>query len=370
MKISIRRSSLANVIGQVQNAVSHKTTLPILSNFLITAQDQEITISATDLELGMSGKVAAQVEEPGTITLPARKFCDMIHDFPESEIKIESKKNQMVMIECEKSYFKIMSLPPEDFPKFPELDEKEALSIGQGVLKEMIQLTSFSISNDTTRYALNGIFFLVKGKILRMVATDGRRLAFIERQLPIASGLERSAIIPTKTVHELSKWLAQTQDSGTEAEVKIIFGENQLLFVIPNLTMFSRVIEGEFPNYEQVIPNESPHKVKFSREKFLFATKRTSLLTSQESQSIKLEFLKDRVILSKVSPEWGEAREEVEVNNEGKEISIGFNPYYLMDVLKALPQEEVTLEVTAADKPGVIRTPNKYTYLVLPMQIT
>lgn len=364
MKISIQRAELEKALSQVQNAVSHKMTLPILANFLLEAENDQIKLTATDLELGMSAKVKAKVQESGSITIPARKFVDMVREFPESEIHITNKKNQVISIECEKSHFKLMGLAPEEFPKFPKLDDKNTIVIEQAVVKTLLRLTSFAMSNDETRYVLNGVLLHIKGKTIQMVATDGRRLACAMRTMQESSGFEKSVILPKKTVLELSKGLKD------EGEMKIIIGDNQILFAFDDLVALSRLVEGEFPNYEQVIPKESKEKIKVNRDQFLFATKRASLLTSQESQSVKMEFFRDKVILSKSSPEWGEVREEVGIVNEGKDLAIGFNPQYLLDVLKQLPDQEVAIELTAADKPGIIRTADQYTYVVLPMQIT
>lgn len=364
MKISIQRAELEKALSKVQNAVSHKITLPILANFLLEAENDQIKLTATDLELGMSAKAKAKVQEPGSITIPAKKFVDMVREFPESEIHITNKKNHVISIECEKSCFKLMGLAPDEFPKFPKLDEKNTIVTEQFLIKTLLRLTSFSMSSDETRFVLNGILLHINGKTMEMVATDGRRLAYARKTLKESIGFEKSVILPKKTVLELSKGLKD------EGEIHIVIGDNQILFTFDDLVVLSRLIEGEFPNYEQVIPNESKEKVKVNRDQFLFATKRANLLTSQESQSVKMEFFKDKVILSKSSPEWGDMREEVEIVNEGKDLTIGFNPQYLLDVLKQLPDQEVAIELTAADKPGIIRTVDQYTYVVLPMQIT
>lgn len=364
MKISIQRAELEKALSKVQNAVSHKMTLPILANFLLEAENDQIKLTATDLELGMSAKAKAKVQEPGSITIPAKKFVDMVREFPESEIHITNKKNHIISIECEKSCFKLMGLAPDEFPKFPKLDEKNTIVTEQFLIKTLLRLTSFSMSSDETRFVLNGILLHINGKTMEMVATDGRRLAYARKILKESSGFEKSVILPKKTVLELSKGLKD------EGDIHIVIGDNQILFTFDDLVVLSRLIEGEFPNYEQVIPNESKEKVKVNRDQFLFATKRANLLTSQESQSVKMEFFKDKVILSKSSPEWGDMREEVEIVNEGKDLTIGFNSQYLLDVLKQLPDQEVAIELTAADKPGIIRAVDQYTYVVLPMQIT
>ena len=363
MDITIKKSDLEKVLQHVQSAVSSKITLPILSNFLVQAEDGKVKVSGTDMELGITSGTRANIQESGSVAIPAKKFTDMVRELPDKEIQITHKKNQVIQIECEKSHFKLMGLPAEEFPKFPQLNEKNTIITEQGLIKTMLRMTSFSMSNDETRRALNGVLIHINGKTIEMVATDGRRLSCARRLLKESSGFEKSVILPKKAVSELSRSLLD------EGDMNITLGENQILFSFGETTLLSRLIDGEFPDYEQVIPKEQQEKVKFNREQFLFAAKRTGLFTSQESQSIKLEFFKDKVILSKSSPEWGEAREEVNVTNEGKEMVIGFNPNYWTDVLKQLPDQEVFLELIDVDKPGVIRSADQYTYMVLPMQI-
>ncbi|MCX5715974.1 MAG: DNA polymerase III subunit beta [Candidatus Omnitrophica bacterium] len=248
----------------------------------------------------------------------------------------------------------------------PEFKDKNSVTVPQAVLKKMLSRTSFAMSYDQTRYVLNGILFMIGPATLKLAATDGRRLAVIENQTQIPKEFEKTPpkiIIPTKAIAELLRTL------GDVGEARIILDENQVLFNLGHTVIISRLVEGEFPDYARAIPKETKDKLKINREVFLSAVKRANILTSQESQAIKLELLKDKLVISKVTPELGESREEISVGYGGPELVIGFNPVYLIDVLKSLDKQDVMFELTSADKPGAIRAEDGYTYVVLPMQI-
>ncbi len=364
MKIKTEKEPLLKAIQILQNTVSAKVTLPILSNFLIETQKSKIHMAATDLDVGISLNLPIEIIEEGGITVPAKRFSDIIRDLPEGKVDITVRKNNSISIESQKCFFKLMGLPKEEFPKLPKLHEKDNITLSQQLLKNMLSLTSFAVSRDETRYILNGVLFVVKGKSIRLVATDGRRLALIKKELVSPIEFKKEVIIPIKAIQELMRNL------GEEGEVKIIFGENQISFQVDNVVLVSRLIEGQFPNYEQVVPKEGKDKVVLEREKFLWAAKRVSNLTSADSQSIKIDLFKDKLIFSKNSPDMGEAKEEIDIEHKGQEFSVGFNPHYLIDVLKNLKDETVSLELTGPESPGVIRAQQDYVYIVLPMQLS
>src|SRR3989338_5855362 len=370
MRINVLKDSLLKGIQTVQNAISTKSTLPILSHILLEAKKQGIELTATDLEIGVIAKVAGEVVEEGAITLPARKFSEIIKELPnQGTITITLKKGQSVSIETGKSYFKLMGLTRDDFPKLPEFPTQTSkhsnlVKIPQKLLKYMIQLTAFAMSHDETRYVLNGLLFSFKDKGLKLVATDGRRLAFIEKEIPDMGSIRKDVIVPMKTIQELNRNLTE------EGEVIFCFKENQLQINLGNITITSRLIEGEYPNYEQVIPKKTKEELQINTQDFLQATRRASILTNQDSQSIKINIIKDRVIITKNTPELGEAREELEVDYKGGELAIGFNPAFLIDVLKNVDNDKIKFEFIDHEKPAVIRSGDDYTYIVLPMQVT
>ena len=235
--------------------------------------------------------------------------------------------------------------------------------IDQAVLQAMLTLTAFSVSRDESRYVLTGTLFVTKNGWLRMVSTDGRRMAMVEREAKISGYGEQQRIVPEKVLGELNRLL------GEEPTVKITLKENQISFDLGNTLLISRLIEGKFPDYEQVIPSQSPNKLAISREDFLMATRRISLWSTQESPSIRLDLRPSQLVLSKQTPDVGEAHEELVIQYGGPEFSIGFNPSYLIDVLKVLPDGPVEVELPGPDRPGVIRTKDHYLYIVLPMQL-
>lgn len=364
MRFSTTKDVLLKSIQSVQTAINAKSSLPILSNILIEANDDNLVLTTTDLDIGIISTIPVKPSVAGAITVPAKKFSDIIKELPDGEmISVSVKKNNLVTIDCEKSSFKIMGLPKEDFPQLPEFKDKDTISLQQKKLKKMLRLTDFAISHDETRYVLNGILFVIKPSHIRMVATDGRRLAMMEDKMQLPKTLERKLIVPTKTIGELERTL------GDDGDVKIFFSDNQIFFDAGSTRIVSRLIEGEFPNYEQVIPKEPKEKVAVSREKLLSAIRRVALFTNPESMAVKVDVARDRVVLSKSAPYLGEARVELDADYKGKEMSVGFNPNYLMDLLKNMDQETVTLELVDPDKPGVIRIGSEYVYVVLPMQI-
>lgn len=365
MKIKTTKEPLLKAIQVLQNIISTKTTLPILSNLLIETQKNKIHVAATDLDVGISLTFAPiEINEEGSITVPAKRFFDIVRDLPEGEIEIYVRKNNSVSIESGRCFFRLMGLPKDEFPKPPKLHEEKSIALNQQLLKNMLSLTSFAVSHDETRYILNGVLFVIKGKSAKFVATDGRRLAFIEKELELPQEFKKAVIVPTKAIQEL------TRNLGDEGVVKMAFGENQISFQFENIVLTSRLIEGEFPNYEQVIPKEGKGKITIDREKFLWAAKRAAILTSPDSQSIKLDLFKDKLIFSKNSPDMGEAKEEVDIEHKGAEFSVGFNPQYLIDALKSLKDPDVSLELTGPESPGVIRAKGNYIYIVLPMQLS
>ena len=362
MKLRVTKQDLLNGIQTVQNVVSSRATLPILSNILIETQSGGLRLVATDLDMGISCVIPVNIIEEGAITISAKRFSDIIKELPDAPIEITTKKNNQVDVDCEKIKFKIMGLPKDEFPKFPEFKDKEAIPLEQSTLKNLLETTSFAVSHEETRYILNGILLEIKDNIIKLVATDGRRMALRESKLTASTKKDIKVIIPIKAIQEIIRNLKD------EGEVLMMLGANQILFDINKTLIVSRLIEGEFPNYQQVIPKPAENKLMVNREDFLAAIRRANLLSTPDFQAIKFEVFKNKLVISKSTPDVGESREELDINYSGKELIVGFNPHYLIDVLKSLGEEEVNLELTDVDKPGVIRSEG-YLYLVLPMRI-
>lgn len=363
MKVLISRDNLLKGIQTVYPAVPSRSTLPILAHLLIEAKKDTLQITATDLEFGISTQVPAEVAEEGAIAVPAKRIYDLVKELPGEGLHLGAKKNQQMTLECGKRLFRILGLAKEEFPHLPSASGGEMVVIDQGVLQSMLTLTAFSVSRDESRYVLTGTLFVTKNDWLRLVSTDGRRMAMVEREVKINGHVEQQKIVPEKVLLELTRLL------GEGPTVKIAIKENQIAFDLGNTLLISRLIEGKFPNYEQVIPPQSPNKLAISREEFLMAARRISLWSTQDSPSIRLDLRPSQLLLSKQTPDVGEAHEELPAQYDGPEFSIGFNPTYLIDVLKVLPDGQVEFELPGPDRPGVIRTKDHYLYVVLPMQL-
>jgi len=363
MKVNINKNILLGGLQVVQNVIINKASLPILSNVLIEAQPGGLKLTATDLDIGITCVVPVETQEEGAVAVPAKRFSDIIKELPGGLVQIVTKKNNQVNIEADLCQFKVMGLSRDEFPKLPEFKDKNIIQLDQGEFKKMLQLTSFSVSIDESRYILNGILFKVDKNSITLVATDGKRLAVANKKITTGSSKDINIIIPIKTVQELNRNL---QNDG---ELSLVLGGNQALFELGDITVISRLIEGEFPDYKQVIPPASENKMLVNREALLLAVKRAALLSTPDYQAVKMEIFKNKLVVSKSTPDVGESREEIQVTYQGRELIIGFNPNYLADVLKNLDDESVALELTDSDKPGVIRTEG-YTYIVLPMRLS
>ncbi len=362
MKIKLEKEQMVVGIQIVQNIVSSKATLPILSNMLLETRGNKVNLNTTDLDIGISCEIPVETVEEGAITIPAKRFSDIVRELPPGEIIITTKKNNQVDIEGSKCRFKLSGLPKEEFPKFPEFKDKEVIKIGQGLFKEMIRLTSFAVSHEESRYVLNGILLEISADTIRLIATDGRRLAKIEKKLDAPLKKDVAVIIPLKAIQEIFRNLTD------EGNISFITGTNQVLFDINGTLIASRIIEGEFPNYNQVIPKPVTPKIKVDTSAFLSAIRRANLLSTPDFQAIKFEVFTDKLVISKTTPDVGESREEILAEYGGKEMIVGFNPQYLIDMLKNISAESIELELSGPDKAGVIRL-GDYLYLVLPMRI-
>lgn len=362
MKVKVLKEDLMKGIGIIQSAVDVRSTLPILSNILMEVEGKSLRLTTTDLNLGISCLLPIEPQEAGAVAVPAKRFGDIVKELSEQEINITAKKNNLVTVETKNCQFKLMGLPKEEFPKLPDFKDKEVIRLGEEGLKKLLNLVVFAASSDETRYILNGVLFKINKDQISLVATDGRRLAVAHKKIqnPVAQPV--SMIIPIKTIHELIRNLTEG------FELSLILGQNQAMFTLGRVTIVSRLLEGEFPDYQAVVPTGSENKIKVEREQFLQAVRRAAILSTPDFQAVKLEVFKNRIVVSKSTPDVGESREEVPAEYSGKELVVGFNPAYLIDVLKNLEDDSVNIEVTEADKPAVVRKDN-YLYIVLPMRL-
>jgi DNA polymerase-3 subunit beta len=364
MKFSVSKEKLLEGLQTVQNVVSTRTTLPILSNVLLQANDGHLRLTTTDLDVGVCGCVEAQVDKPGGTTLPARRLFTIIRELPAAEIQIDVDSKNVASIRSGPSFFKILGLPEEEFPPLPKFENAKVFTIRQKDLRDGLKKTSYAISTDETRYVLNGILCSFKDNKLTLVATDGRRLALVDIEMEFPRSQEVDIIVPTKAVTELQRLL------GEEGDVKLTVGENQVAFEVSGTQLVSKLVEGNYPNYRQVIPSETRERVTLERELFLNAVHRVSLLASEKSNSVKLVFSKNNIDIMANTPEVGEANESLPVQYKGKEFSIAFNPEFLMAPLRNLPNDEVFFDFTDEMSPGVIKIQSPFLYVLMPMRIS
>ncbi|MCC6821725.1 MAG: DNA polymerase III subunit beta [Verrucomicrobiota bacterium] len=369
MNLTITKEQLLIGLQAVQNVVSTRTTLPILSNVLLRAEGNCLELTATDLDVTVVCGVEATVKQPGTTTMPVKKLFGIARELSGGEIEIEVDDKNVCSVRSGPSFYKIHGLSADEFPPLPKFKEEKKVVVGQEKFRGMLRKTSFAISTDEARYVLNGIFISLKDHKMTIVATDGRRLALVDEEVEVSEQSQGEFIIPAKAVNELNRLL---QENG-EAAIK--YGDNQAEFALTDSKNFSvkiisKLIEGNYPNYRQVIPGETKERVGLPREEFLHALKRAEIMTSEKANSVKLSFTRNNLAITANSPEVGEARESMAVNYKGKEIAVAFNPKYLIDPLNALTVDEVFIEMIDELSPGVLKINGPFLYVVMPMRLS
>jgi DNA polymerase-3 subunit beta len=367
MNLTITKEQIIAGLQAVQNVVSTRTTLPILSNVLLRAEDGKVEFTATDLDVTVACTVEAKVTKPGATTVPVKKLFGIVRELT-GEIDIETDEKNVTSIRSGGSFFKIHGLAADEFPPLPKFKDDKKVALPQETVKAMLKKTSFAVSTDESRYVLNGIFISLKDHKMTLVATDGRRLALVDEEVDISEKSSGEFIVPAKAVNELNRLLL---DKG---DVEIKFGENQASFALNDDKNFSvllitKLIEGNYPNYRQVIPGEPKERIALGREELVQALRRAEIMTSEKANSVKLTFSKNTLTITANSPEVGEARETLAVNYKGNEIAIAFNPRYLIDPLNALAEDEVFIELIDELSPGVLKINGPFLYVVMPMRL-
>ena len=366
MKLSAHRRLLAEAVQTAGHAVSGRSTLPILSNVLLEAQGSQLRLLASDLEIWMECMIPITAEEEGAITVPARVLGEVVGSLPDAEIALESDETRLTL-RCGRSEYSIQGLPAEEFPSAPEVGDACTLTLKQAALRRLIRSTLFAASVDETRAILTGALMICAKDSIKFVATDMHRLAVdaVEAQGTVAE--PRSVIVPSRAMHELSRVLSGEDDPDLNVKV----GESQAVFELGELTVVSRLVEGQFPNYERVIPAETDKQIVADREEFLAAVRRASIVARAEANKVVLRAKEGVLGIEAESGELGKAHEEIEVQLEGDAVEIAFNADYLIDVLSALDSESVTLSLSGPLSQGVLRRSEggQYIYVVMPMQM-
>ncbi|MGB0582024.1 MAG: DNA polymerase III subunit beta [Limisphaerales bacterium] len=367
MKLSIAKDQLIAGLQAVQNVVGSRTTLPILSNVLLKGEGDKLQFTATDLDVTISCHVDAKVGKEGGTTIPVKRFFSIVRELQAPEIELDTNDKSVSSLKAGASFYKINGIAADEFPPMPEFGESASIVLPQEKFKAMLKKTSIAISMDESRYVLNGVFMSFKSDKLTLVATDGRRLSMTEEEL--SDGATGEFIVPTKAVSELNRLL---QNSG---DVKIQFTENQVSFELSGegqqtILLMSKLVEGNYPNYKQVIPNETKERVTLVREELHQALRRAEVMTNDKSNSVKLTFGKNNLAITANTPDVGEGRESIAINYNGPEISIAFNPGFLMDPLKVLEGDEVFMELNDELSPGLVRVNGPFLYVLMPMRMS
>jgi DNA polymerase III subunit beta len=367
MKLRIAKDQILNGLQAVQNIVGTRSTLPVLSNVLLQAGENYLGLTATDLDVTISSRVEASVQTPGSTTVPVKKLFGIIRELPAQEIEIEVDDRHGCILQAGGGYYRINGLAPEEFPPMPQFAEERRLVIPQAKIRTMLRRTAFAISSDEARYVLNGIYFSIKEHKVTVVATDGRRLALAEEDLDVPVESQGEFIVPAKAINELSRLLQTTGD------LEIKSSANQVAFNLQgdpkfSVLLISKLIEGNYPNYRQVIPTESKERLTLVREELLQALRRAEIMTSDKANSVKLNFGRNNLSITANAPDVGEARESLAINYKGREMAIAFNPGFMMDPLKALDNDEVFLEITDELSPAVMKVNGPFLYVIMPMR--
>jgi len=371
MELVVRKNDLLRELQLFQGIVERKNTIPILANVLMEAKGDELRFLATDLEVGLRSHCAALVAKGGSLTLPAKKFYEIVKSLPETDIRIAEDKGG-VKVAADRFDSRMQTLPREDFPTLPETGAggTERATLSRAAIKEMVGKTAFAITGEDTRFFLNGALFVLRPDTMSLVATDGHRLALVTvaRDGGKKDGDEVKAILPKKTLGELSRLLQE----GDE-DIQYERGENHLFFDVGGRLLISRMIDGQFPAYERVIPKGNDKRIEFERDRLTSAVRRVALLSNERSRAVKVQVDKGKVDVTSSSPDLGEAKETLPVEYSGPAMQICFNAQYVLDFLSAVSTDVVSLELKDEVSQAVMRPVGAegydYTYVIMPMRV-
>ena len=375
MEFKINKDHFSNGLQQVLNVVGTRSAMPILGNVLIEAGTDHISLTTTNLDIGIRCRITADVSTEGSITLPVRKLATIVKELPQQEVFFELSSNNQAKITSGGSIFKVMGIGTDEFPPLPSFENQHVFKLEQNDLANMLKSVSFAQSSDENRYILNGVYFNFSDENLTLVATDGRRLALTSYELESDSSDSGNLILPAKTVSEIERLV------GKGESVKIAFNDRQVAFeiaiedeegnsgLIDHIYLVSKIVEGNFPNYRQVIPKETEHRIKVERELFLECVHRAALVTSEKSNSIKLKISKNLMEIMGSSAEYGESHESMGIAYDGPDVQIAFNPTFLMEPLRALSHDEIFFEFKDELSPGLVKTLNQFLCVIMPLRL-
>jgi len=369
MELVVRKTDLLRELQLFQGIVERKKTIPILANVLLEANGEEVKFLATDLEVGLRSKCQASISKSGSLTLPAKKLYEIVKALPETDVRIEQDKNG-VKVAADRFDSRMQTLPREDFPTLPDASGSFSATLPRDVIKQMIAKTQFAITGEDTRYFLNGALFILKPDSMSLVSTDGHRLALVSvpRDAAGSKSEEERVILPRKTLLELARLLAES-----DGDIRYERGENHLFFDIGGRLLISRMIDGQFPAFERVIPKSNDKRVEFDRDRLTSAVRRVALLSNERSRAVKFQIDKGKVEIASSSPEFGEAKEQLPVDYTAAPVTICFNAQYVVDFLGAVETDSVALdfkdEMSQAVMSPVGAEGYSYTYVIMPMRV-
>jgi DNA polymerase-3 subunit beta len=364
MEVHVDRDAFLKGLQMVHNVVEPRQTLPILANVLLETESDTLRLTATDLEVGARVSVPAKVPSGGSITLSARKLLEIVKELPAASLSLKVQENSWVALRCGGVSYKLVGLSAADFPAVATGAAASWMTLDGKLLRDMLAQTIFAVSHDESRYALNGVLFAVQDREIRIVATDGHRLALAVRPLASA-GAAVSGIVPRKAVQEIARIV------GSGEDVQVAISENQFILQMPNVLLMARLIEGTFPNYEQVVPKAHPHRIAVARGALTSALRRVSVLSEERTKPVKFTLSQGLLKLTAYSPDFGEAEEQIEVPYAGEEMTIGFNSRYVLDALGAQVSEQIVMELKDGLSPGIIKSFEEEGSLcvIMPMRI-
>jgi DNA polymerase-3 subunit beta len=368
MRFTISREKLQEGLSAVAASIPAKTTLPVLANILIETTDKGIRLSGTDLDIAVSTEVTADVETAGAITVPAKKLTEIARELPPSPVKMSATGEQRVTLDCGRSHFRLLGLPRDEFPTFPSVRFNESWRVRSGDLQKLISHTAYAVSTEESRPILNGVLWELRPDRMRMVATNGHRLSKMELPITSSGAPSGDLIVPPKALEQIRRLFP------ADEELEIARGDNHLGFRSPFTAVFTRLIEGPYPNYEQVIPKDNDRVAIADKAALVSALKRMSVIASDQTHRIRLSFNAAMLKFSVQTPDLGEAQDELPVRYTGDQLDIGFNASYLLEILRYMPTDEVRLTFKAPERAATIEPegwndPAQYLCLVMPLRL-
>jgi DNA polymerase-3 subunit beta len=368
MKVKVDRNELLKKLSGIQNIVEKRNTMPVLNNFLLLADNAGCTITATDLETALKEPIEMSVLDEGKMCIPAKKLFEIAKEM-DGEIMLESTDNQWVKVKCGKSHFRLACISPDEYPVWPSISSAEArkVEINTTMLLDAIEKTLYAAGESDTRYVLNGLLFHLKAnKMLNVVGTDGHRLALSQKTAAESTEEDLKLILSRKSVSELRRFLDQENKT-----IKLTIGKNHILFTIDGIQFLTRLIEGTYPNYEQVLPADNNKTIIVGRDSFSKSLRIVSILSKERSSAVKVDINPDSMVISTSNPDLGDAKDEIPVVYSGEAMTVAFNAKYLLDVMNAMESEKIVLKMNEPLSPTLLMEEGKEDYkcVVMPMRL-